>query len=857
MKKIFLSLLAAILYICSVGSVFGQTGSVTGIIWNTKVIPNLDGLGGTVYLCADGVDKYHVETTIDAKKQTTFTFTEVAAGTYKLRAELSANNGSVYVLKPETDGSSVDIVVEEGATVSIPVKDARTQIAAVGKKSTLTFTGFDIKEDGTREELGNIDNATITCKSDGIDPVIKTTDASGVVQFDLVNAKTYSFSFSAEDYIDTTFSLDQMSSAYRETYEISVRKKQIVVVPTATVNGTVTINGKAIADDNPLPAGLSLRITPAEGEPMTMNLADGQFEFEEVPEGAATFQLYEGQNVAYEFRVSDATKAMTVTAGEAANIHTIDIERFASKVVCTFTAEGTPELLTGEVYLKKDGVTQYTLDLTKAGLTFLEKDKEKAFRGVLPGTYTLDVFCRQGYGPQSLPAEVVVTLEADVTVPEIILEPATTALRFVCNELQFYNKYLDSTVYLKYAFAELWNEEGSQFLDTVTCDSRGYFRLTHKGGIIGNKYRIKLTHPDIRPTEIEVTTKTIQTDIVFENVVFKPIPTHVLDFAGVWDPTTKSVALTWSWPEKMTDLEIAEITLDRRAGTAEPVIVNTWTKPSMTELPTAFNDDKAENGRAYTYACSIRYTNTLDTTLVTMFDIDLRIKYMLEYKTNDAGMGEITSNFVPGEYLAGTEIKLTAKPKDGHTFMYWVSGKDTVSEATEFSFKLTQDTNLTAIFEIIKEEVQYTLTLLSNNTTWGLVKGGGTFDAGTEVTAAAIPVDGYEFIAWTNGNDTVSTSPNYKFFLNKDMTLTAHFASKTANEDLEANRWSIFAENGVVVIRGLDGDRYTVYDLNGRMAGQAQCNGTEIRLTVAPNQLYVVRRISAQGAFGFKKIVVR
>lgn len=848
MKKIFLSLLAAILYICSIGSVSAQ-GTITGKVWK-RYGTNLT-FTGSIWLETTEGDK--TEFSCDINNGVNFTINNVPAGQYNLCGDFISSDNLILRMNktPNT------ITVTDGATLTLNGSSTNSQLNAYGVYLSFIVTGIEENEDdGTTTQLRPIANATVTCTTDGVEPVVEKTDENGTAKFKLTHGVAYKLTFEADDYLSSEMTINE-TNIKNEARNISLQKKKIVTAPTATVNGTLTVNGKAISETNPLPAGLSLRITPAEGEPMTMNLADGQFEFEEVPEGAATFQLYEGQNVAYEFRVSDATKAMTVTAGEAANIHTIDIERFASKVVCTFTAEGTPELLTGEVYLKKDGVTQYTLDLTKAGLTFLEKDKEKAFRGVLPGTYTLDVFCRQGYGPQSLPAEVVVTLEADVTVPEIILEPATTALRFVCNELQFYNKYLDSTVYLKYAFAELWNEEGSQFLDTVTCDSRGYFRLTHKGGIIGNKYRIKLTHPDIRPTEIEVTTKTIQTDIVFENVVFKPIPTHVLDFAGVWDPTTKSVALTWSWPEKMTDLEIAEITLDRRAGTAEPVIVNTWTKPSMTELPTAFNDDKAENGRAYTYACSIRYTNTLDTTLVTMFDIDLRIKYMLEYKTNDAGMGEITSNFVPGEYLAGTEIKLTAKPKDGHTFMYWVSGKDTVSEATEFSFKLTQDTNLTAIFEIIKEEVQYTLTLLSNNTTWGLVKGGGTFDAGTEVTAAAIPVDGYEFIAWTNGNDTVSTSPNYKFFLNKDMTLTAHFASKTANEDLEANRWSIFAENGVVVIRGLDGDRYTVYDLNGRMAGQAQCNGTEIRLTVAPNQLYVVRRISAQGAFGFKKIVVR
>ncbi|MDE7150016.1 MAG: hypothetical protein K2O01_06380 [Bacteroidales bacterium] len=706
--------------------------------------------------------------------------------------------------------------------------------------------GRDYAEDGTYTETGPVANATVTFENEGKEPVTKTTAEDGTVQFTMLNSISYRFTVKAATYKDTVFEF--RNGGIVENYTWYIRKKAVYTGETVKVSGSVTLDGETVTT---LPEGLSLRVTPAEADWQTAEVADGRYEFAAVPRGAATLQVHEADAIkngqlAYEYRIKTPAEALEL--GEDAEVdQPIDIERFASKVQCTFS--GLPQTHSGYVYLKSDGKTD-TAELRNDGCVF---------RGILPGTYTLEVFCRQGYEPRSVPAEVVVTREADVTVPEITMVPAASVLNFVCDELLFHNKYIDSTIHLKHAFLELWNEDGTQLLDTVTSDSRGYFRLTHDGGRIGDQYRIKLFHPDIRPIQIDVTATAVRTDIVFENVAFKPIPTQVLDFAGVWDQTAKAVTLTWNWPEKMTDLEIAEITLDRRSGTTEPVVVNTWTAPAMDALPKTFSDDKAENGRAYTYACSIRYTNTLDTTLVTTLDIDLRTKYMLEYGANDAGMGEITSLFAPGEYLAGTEIKLTAKPKSGYTLLYWVAGtdKDTVTEATEFAFKLTQDTNLTAVFAKIEENVQYTLTLSANDAAWGIVDGGGTFDAGTEVTATATPVQGYKFMAWTNGNDTVSTSPAYKFALNRDMTLTAHFAPETGNENLEVYAWSVRSENGVLVINGLEGDRYTVYDLNGRMAGQAHCTGAEIRLTVAPNQLYVVRRATAGGAFGFKKIVVR
>ena len=67
------------------------------------------------------------------------------------------------------------------------------------------------------------------------------------------------------------------------------------------------------------------------------------------------------------------------------------------------------------------------------------------------------------------------------------------------------------------------------------------------------------------------------------------------------------------------------------------------------------------------------------------------------------------------------------------------------------------------------------MTLSSNNTSWGTVSGGGTYNEGTSVTATATPQSGYQFVNWTEGGTQVSTSASYTFTLNGNRTLVANF----------------------------------------------------------------------------------
>ncbi|MDE5704102.1 MAG: InlB B-repeat-containing protein, partial [Bacteroidales bacterium] len=228
------------------------------------------------------------------------------------------------------------------------------------------------------------------------------------------------------------------------------------------------------------------------------------------------------------------------------------------------------------------------------------------------------------------------------------------------------------------------------------------------------------------------------------------------------------------------------------------------------------------------------------------------MKYVLGLGVNHAEWGQVEGS---GEFTVGTDVTVKAMANEGYKFVAWMEGENEASKAEIYTFTMpANDLMLTAVFENAK--TQYTVTLKAEPADGGTVEGGGEFTEGADATVKATPKEGFRFVAWKEGETEVSTSTVYSFVVSKDVTLTAVFAEGTANETLESALWTIFSENGTLIIKGVAGDRYMVYDLNGVLAGQARCTGADIRMDVAPNRLYIVRRIASNGHFDVKKIVV-
>ncbi len=89
--------------------------------------------------------------------------------------------------------------------------------------------------------------------------------------------------------------------------------------------------------------------------------------------------------------------------------------------------------------------------------------------------------------------------------------------------------------------------------------------------------------------------------------------------------------------------------------------------------------------------------------------------------------------------------------------------------------------NITDMFRIMIDDVevadagavtqQYTITVLSNDPTWGTVSGGGLYALGTSATLVATPAAGFRFLQWDDGN----TSATRTVLVSADATYTALF----------------------------------------------------------------------------------
>lgn len=134
----------------------------------------------------------------------------------------------------------------------------------------------------------------------------------------------------------------------------------------------------------------------------------------------------------------------------------------------------------------------------------------------------------------------------------------------------------------------------------------------------------------------------------------------------------------------------------------------------------------------------------------------------------DETMGTATVSSPTADYLDVVSFKATAN--EGYHFDHWSNGLTEDSVA----ITLTKDTALTAYFALNT----YTVNVSSASATMGTVApaGDSIVNHGTSFTATATANNGYHFVAWISGTDTVSTVANYTFTVNANTAIVAHFA---------------------------------------------------------------------------------
>lgn len=172
-----------------------------------------------------------------------------------------------------------------------------------------------------------------------------------------------------------------------------------------------------------------------------------------------------------------------------------------------------------------------------------------------------------------------------------------------------------------------------------------------------------------------------------------------------------------------------------------------------------------------------------------------------------------------------------------------VCNKDSSEWSEAITFKTVDSFNIT-------------LKILPNKNA-GTVTGEGRYEKGQSATISATPAEGYTFVAWLQGNDTVSKEASYTFNVTADSIYTALFYGNAANEAAVKAAFNVSAANGHLYIRNLKGltvEEVTIYGLTGRKLGHFTPNSREdLALPInAERALLLVRVASEQGVAIYK-----
>ena len=192
--------------------------------------------------------------------------------------------------------------------------------------------------------------------------------------------------------------------------------------------------------------------------------------------------------------------------------------------------------------------------------------------------------------------------------------------------------------------------------------------------------------------------------------------------------------------------------------------------------------------------------------------------YVITAEANNPDYGSVTG---VGTYVVNETCTLTATPNEGYGFIAWTEDGVDVSTEAEYSFTVTEDRHLVAVFSTL-----HTITASANPSDAGYVSfvdGVGdvqvvaTFPSGVACTVAAQPNEGSEFVNWTEDGIEVSTDAEYSFIVTSDRNLVANFYMNT----FEISATATPTEGGTITGQG-------------EFYYGAQCT-----LTATPNENYI------------------
>ncbi len=318
----------------------------------------------------------------------------------------------------------------------------------------------------------------------------------------------------------------------------------------------------------------------------------------------------------------------------------------------------------------------------------------------------------------------------------------------------------------------------------------------------------------------------------------------------VWANTTSSVTIsntsyTGQWGLNTTDRIFNTINYDNTTTSY------TWTRSkynssSNNPLRLSSGGDTSSTAASCTESVGVRPACHIN--LNVLYDA---VYNVVTVKSSNESQGTVSGG---GTYVgANSTTTVTATPRSGYVFDYWVDSSDIQYTRNPLTIAVTKDETYTAYFT---EGVD--ITVQTSDSSLGSVSGGGAYALGRDVTISATPNTGVTFSHWLTNTGVKYYNNPLVLPANENITYTAYFIRNyvivsTSNSGAEIESTSIGTTStttthnllfttgnyisGITVNYGVE---YPITAINGTLAvNDKSCTAIDFRTNPEGSMLYL------------------
>lgn len=177
-----------------------------------------------------------------------------------------------------------------------------------------------------------------------------------------------------------------------------------------------------------------------------------------------------------------------------------------------------------------------------------------------------------------------------------------------------------------------------------------------------------------------------------------------------------------------------------------------------------------------------------------------------------------------GVFDKGATVSVSASANKGFVFEHWEIGDAIVSDEEIYEFIVNESITITAYCSKIPS---FTINVVANPTSGGVISGSGTFYENEPVTLSATANTGFSFVGWQKDEVLISEEATLSFNATENVSLVAlfnadfvgHAVSLSSNEGGSVFGAGLFAEGEEITITATANDKFAFvqWEQNGEV----------------------------------------